>query len=102
MKIIRNDVPADAPTNPHYAGTAAWSEWIDNARASTDFVLLIQTKPRMRVSLITYPFLSEYRQQIERGKTRWASLAALLDLAEQVPLACPPLTRKRAARKAGQ
>lgn len=85
MKLIRNDVPADAPINPHPVGTTPWAEWIENARASSDYVIIIQSVPHVRVSLTTYPLLSKYRPQIERGDVRWASLAALQDVDRAQP-----------------
>lgn len=81
--MIRRDIPKDVPVNSHTVGTAAWAKWIEKARKSTDYVFIIITEPYLQASLITYPFLNDYKPYFDRQEAYWFRLEDVL--ATEVP-----------------
>lgn len=82
--IIRRDLPADIPVNPHPAGSKEWAEWIgqmrDDPRYANDPIVIVQEKPTLWVWYVNYPGLYDYRGYFDRGYAYWFRLNDVLEI----------------------
>lgn len=97
--ILHKAVPSDAPENTHPIGSQAWADWIVRSRASTDYVVIIFADASIWPVVRPFPFLTEFRRQIDRGEAYWLSIADAVGISMHEPQPCLPRLPEGAEEK---